>query len=68
MTCGEFDCDGGASHGAGGGATVVTGGATVAMRGAAVALGGGAVIDLHPVKAPVHVEFCKCESDRIPGC
>ena len=68
--CVQLDCDGGASHGAGGGATVVTGatatGATVV--GVTVALGGGAVIDLHPVPAAIHIKCCECECCRFTSC
>ena len=56
----ELECDGGASHGVGEGATVVTGATATGATGATVALGGGAVIDLHPVIAVIHVKCCKC--------
>ena len=79
----KLDCDGGASHGARGGATVVTGatateatvpgGATIGPPSkfvvvTTVALGGGAIMDLHPVRAVRQFKCCKCECGRFPGC
>ena len=67
----ELDSDGGASHGAGGGATVVTvvtDTVATGFTGATVALGGGAVIDLHPVKAVIHIKCCECECCRFTSC
>ena len=66
--CVELDCDGGASQGAGDGATVVTVTGATAATGATVALGGGAVIDHNPIPAAPHFKCCECDCDRYPGC